>query len=948
MNEERKLKRSLYFRKPLKSDNLNDTMKLNRFIGSRKAVFLYITLLDILLVCCFNYVYNVASIIPVRLKKAFGDGTIDIKKLEEDSIFSLKNFSFKEGIFNSSTATALYIIFFLFLVIFSIVTVYKMRVSYSESDINKGIHGTQRWTTIEEIIEQYKRVDLRPCHTVYIKLTAYEKNILLGYKKEWSDGESINIKKGNNEYSLLEPKVIYNNENVIVEGIKADSKGIPTHKIIKPVNWFYGSGGTPVSRWQDNLFIDNTVVNNLINGTTRSGKGEMVVHESIDISSRSKEIENRAALILFDPKLELYKSWKKRLEERGYLVRLINIDNPVKSAGYNPLFVVTKHYKAGNYEKAQQQAKTYAFGIFNADINQEAIWKNTSTDLFTALIIAQVSDCIELDEVLNYNRRITLKEKKKQWEKLSPKLREEAYRRWEYVKEITKDGEDLILNPMVSCIPPDEKYFDIFPNERNINCFSVINFFKDLCDRAALSTGNDIKAFEKKAETLLDDYFNARPKLDFASSLYASIKSAGDRTKGSIYTNMQSALTIFSLNNIAQMTAENDINFDEIGFGEKPVAVFLGIPSEDRSNHFLATTFVSQVYQYLFNKAKAGNGKVKRHVRFILDEFGNMPVIYSFESYITVCLGANMSFDIFLQSYSQLDNLYKDAADTIKENCANHFYIMSVGNDSSEEFSKMLGNKTVVELQRTGTRFGTNKTFMESSKERPLMHPQELNVLREGECCIYRGMKRTDNIRAAILSYPILNEYQDNIGIFDKIKLYFNTKKDRKEKGSMINPDTGKPFTAKQEYRKNLSDFSKYKGTAILYRHEYMSDYVPDANKIDFDDVCTESRTHVDYTNRVNDPQKAAIRLSNYYKRKKYKLKSDKKSIKDIRLYPEFYNKLARLIGDDFMDILGFNEDDEVEKVIKILRNADLDKYGKNFNGDFKSRIIDIITRDKL
>lgn len=60
------------------------------------------------------------------------------------------------------------------------------------------------------------------------------------------------------------------------------------------------------------------------------------------------------------------------------------------------------------------------------------------------------------------------------------------------------------------------------------------------------------------------------------------------------------------------MTAENDINFDEIGFGEKPVVVFLGIPSEDRSNHFLATTFVSQVYQYLFNKAKAGNGKVRK------------------------------------------------------------------------------------------------------------------------------------------------------------------------------------------------------------------------------------------------------------------------------------------------------------------------------------------------
>lgn len=57
MDADRKLKFSLKVRKPLKSDNLNDTMKLNRFIGSRKAVFLYIAILDVLLFCCFNYVW---------------------------------------------------------------------------------------------------------------------------------------------------------------------------------------------------------------------------------------------------------------------------------------------------------------------------------------------------------------------------------------------------------------------------------------------------------------------------------------------------------------------------------------------------------------------------------------------------------------------------------------------------------------------------------------------------------------------------------------------------------------------------------------------------------------------------------------------------------------------------------------------------------------------------
>lgn len=945
MKNDMRFKLSLKFRKPLKSDNLNDTMKVNRIIGSRSAVFLYIAFLDILFFLCFNYLYNTISILPKAVKGLIGNhGFKD--GASGKSILGFDNFLIKQDFLKDNTAVLIYGFFFLFMAIFTILTAYKMRVSYSEKDINKGVYGTQRWTRIEEIVKQYKKVPLRPCKTVLISLTEKEKNLLLGYKKEWNDGESITIKKGNKEYPLIEPTFLYSKEKVPVEGIKIDGNGKPTYKIIKPVNWFYGSGGTPISRWQDNLFIDNTVVNNLIVGTTRSGKGEMVAHVIIDLSSRSREIKDRSSMIIFDPKLELYKSWKKRLEERGYLVRLINIDNPVKSAGYNSLYVVIKHYKAGNYEKAQQQAKTYAFGIFNTDINQEAIWKNTSTDLFTALIIAQVSDCIELDEVLNYQRRVALKEKQKQFESLSDKLKIRAIERWEFVKGCIKEDEDPILNPMASFIPSTEKYFDIFPNERNINCFSVINFFKDLCDRAALSTENDIKAFEKKAETLLDDYFNARPKLDFAASLYASIKSAGDRTKGSIYTNMQSALTIFSLNNIAQMTAENDINFDEIGFGEKPVAVFIGIPSEDRSNHFLATTFISQVYQYLFNKAKAANGKVKRHVRFILDELGNMPVIYNFESYIPVCLGVNMSFDIFLQNYSQLDNLYKDAADTIKENCANHFYIMSVGNDSSEEFSKMLGNKTVVELQRTGTRFGTNKTFMESSKERPLMHPQELNVLREGECCIYRGMKRTDNIRAAVLSYPILNEYQDNIGIFDKIKVYIKTKRTRKENGSMINPDTGEPFTAKQEYRKNLSDFSKYKGTAMLYRYEYMSDYVPDANKINFDDVCTESRTHVDYTNRVNDPQKTILRLKKYYENKSY---VGEKRLCDLRLYPRFYNLLVNALGDDFYNLLGIDENTKVGKALEVLRIVDLNRCSEgkeDLNGDLKAKLINLIKRD--
>ena len=47
---------------------------------------------------------------------------------------------------------------------------------------------------------------------------------------------------------------------------------------------FPGHGGTIVSRIGKKLYIDDSLTNNLIIGITRSGKGEMFVVPSIDVS----------------------------------------------------------------------------------------------------------------------------------------------------------------------------------------------------------------------------------------------------------------------------------------------------------------------------------------------------------------------------------------------------------------------------------------------------------------------------------------------------------------------------------------------------------------------------------------------------------------------------------------------------------------------------------------
>lgn len=117
---------------------------------------------------------------------------------------------------------------------------------------------------------------------------------------------------------------------------------------------------------------------------------------------------------------------------------------------------------------------------------------------------------------------------------------------------------------------------------------------------------------------------------------------------------------------------------------------------------------------------------------FILDEFGNFPKIEEFPSFVTYNLGLGISYDIYLQSLNQLPEKYGDAAKTILENFANQIYIKSIGKETAEEFSDMLGNRTVIEIQRSGSRTGTDKNFTESAESQPLMYPDDLARLRDG------------------------------------------------------------------------------------------------------------------------------------------------------------------------------------------------------------------------
>lgn len=547
-----------------------------------------------------------------------------------------------------------------------------------------------------------------------------------------------------------------------------------------------GMPGIIISRWKDKIYIDDSVVNNLIIGITRSGKGEMFVFPSIDIYSRA---EIQASMIIFDPKVELFKSSKKSLEERGYEVHLLNLADPIHSMGFNPLTEIIETYKKKEYATAELLAQSFSYSVFNPDesTGDNKFFDSTAAQLLTALIIAQIEDCLKENRRNEYKLR-KWEEKRKAFDALeSQEEKEIARRSYQLYK---REGIDVINDKSIEYLPPEEKIGPLKNYEEDINMYSIVNTFIEL---GCIKT-------EDESVTMLDLYFTERPALDRAKLKYASIKIAGDRTKTSIYSNMLEKLTIFTYQNIAKMTAESTIKIKDIGFGEKPMAIFLGIPDYDKSNHFLASIFIRQVYLVLARLCTQSM-KCTRPVKFICDEFGNIPPIENMAGIITVCLDRNISFDLYIQSYAQLNKLYGDDADTIIGNCSNQIYILAEDEKTVEKFSKLVGNETVIDLQRMGKKLAIGKNFTESNIEKPLLNANQLLNLKEGECVIVRATKRRDLKRNKIVANPIFNS----------------------------------------------EEFS----TQFKYRYEYLLDSFPNPKEIVLNEVNPEDRSFINEKNRV-------------------------------------------------------------------------------------------------
>lgn len=448
----------------------------------------------------------------------------------------------------------------------------------------------------------------------------------------------------------------------------------------------------------------------LIIGATGSGKTTTFINPMIQLLAATN---CGSSMIMTDPKGELFSLHSQFLKDRGYEVLLLDLRDTYSSSRWNPLGDIYDMYQ--EYVHAGEGIVAHLDDMSSYPELERPDGEATSGELWCewrGKAYADVTHC--QDDV--------------------------SVKRQQIFDEMYED-----LNDLISVICPVENEKDPLweKGARSIMMATCLAMLEDSEDDRLNMTKDKFNFFNiNKALTnsendfaALKDYFEGRSTLSQAYTLSRQVLSAADQTMSSYMSITYDKLNMFNDRGLCGLTSATDVN--AASFAERPTALFMKIPDEKDTRHGLAAVFILCMYKALIKVASAREDlSLPRNVYFILDEFGNMPKIEKFDKMITVGRSRKIWFNMVVQSYSQLSNVYgNEVADIVKSNCGMKMFIGSNDIGTCEEFSKLCGNMTV-RTTSTSSSIGAKEGEMSLSAQtqvRPLIYPSELQMLNNKE-----------------------------------------------------------------------------------------------------------------------------------------------------------------------------------------------------------------------
>ncbi len=420
-------------------------------------------------------------------------------------------------------------------------------------------------------------------------------------------------------------------------------------------------------------------------GTTGSGKTTGCIEPQLRAISSQK---NKPNIFITDPKGELFNRNAEHLKKMGYRTYVLNFKNTARSNKWNPLEDLLDVLR--EIKKTRSSSPLPCTGRIPDGVIKGAPSSSFTSGRYylfagmaypTSAMAKQAKELRESDLSVELSSLIT------QLGNMFIKVESTKDPFWDksaqdQVKGFLQAMCDYLLDP-----------FSGF-TEDMFTIYTMTQFFVVLKRYVTANgcSGSLRNAFEHPLLTSL-------PKT--TQNMFSTVFACATNTMLSHLSVLGGGLAPWSKPHIYALTTGNDIElFDE---EDTPFAIFVITRDYESSDYDIAALFVDWVYRHMVEHAEECTQKNKpwRTTHFLLDEFGNIPHINSFETKIATSRSRSIYFHLVLQSYAQLKNVYNldsapGAAEIIKDNCNSINFLGSQNVSTKKSFSEDCGSTAIL------------------------------------------------------------------------------------------------------------------------------------------------------------------------------------------------------------------------------------------------------------
>ncbi len=259
----------------------------------------------------------------------------------------------------------------------------------------------------------------------------------------------------------------------------------------------------------------------------------------------------------------------------------------------------------------------------------------------------------------------------------------------------------------------------------------IISVFKLIQDLLAPSGTKGVSRFQMLIDKL--------PGEHKARWFAGAALNSSDQAMASVMSTALSRLNSFIDSELEQILCF-DTSIDVEEFCNRKSAIYLVLPEEDGTKHFLVSLILQQIYREMLTIADEKGGQLDKRVMIYADELGTLPKIEGIEMMFSASRSRKISIVAIIQSLAQFEKTYgKEGAEIIVDNCqCTLFGAFAPNSKTAEAMSQNLGKQTVLSgtVTRSSGRDGANRQLQ--MIERPLMTVDELKSMPKGHFIVMK------------------------------------------------------------------------------------------------------------------------------------------------------------------------------------------------------------------